>query len=354
MLYRMGSVTQEMFYKLRAYGIWFDKVDQVDRVDDDEGRPIMKVYLSNADLTAWESFPGSRFITTSERHAVLASGNGLYAVQMLRGLFGTWLGGMAYTLREVAVRPRNRNLVVFLPSRRGVKIPETPTTHWLFRIILPDGSDYAVDFANAQFARLPKRMQFHGIMPWSDYIFHLQLAEAEIDFHKVIDEEFFPRAGIYARSQLSAAVNLHAIRKLFDVDLRDRMTPLVTRFSMILSLENCLIQRFHREKNERTMLLTGVLASPTASFLLYRRRIMDDLSLFLLAWRLVLKYGETCPDPEARETPQGFLKKMWNLMNAALRETHEMNWGIVPKRNVLKRNRGPNKAGLADTPQQSA
>jgi hypothetical protein len=90
----MGVVTQEMFYKLRAHGIWFDKVDHVTRENGDERKlPFIKVWLSNADLTAWEVFPGSKFRIVFERHAVLASGAGLYAVEMLRGLFRTWLGG---------------------------------------------------------------------------------------------------------------------------------------------------------------------------------------------------------------------------------------------------------------------
>jgi len=93
----MGAITQDMFYKLRARGIWFDKVDRVVWENDEDGRPIMKVYLSNTDVMAWESFPGFKFRTLFERHAVLASGNGLYAVQMLRGLFKTWLGGIVKT-----------------------------------------------------------------------------------------------------------------------------------------------------------------------------------------------------------------------------------------------------------------
>lgn len=96
----MGALTQEMFYKLRAYGIWFHKVEHVIRENDDEGRlRLMKVCLSNADLTACESFPGSKFRRIFEILAVLASGNGLYAVHMLSGLFWTWLRGTCIPLR---------------------------------------------------------------------------------------------------------------------------------------------------------------------------------------------------------------------------------------------------------------
>jgi hypothetical protein len=334
----MGVITQEIFYTLRAYGIWFDKVDHVIREDD--GR--MTVCLSNADVTAWESFPGSKFRTLSERHAVLASGNGLYAVQMLRGLFRTWLGRLAYTLREVYVQPRDQNLVVFLPSHRRAKIPAIPATHWLFCFTLPDGSDYAVDFANAQFAHVPTRMHFYGIMPWSDYMSHLQLSGAETEFHQVLDENFIPQTGPYGLPQIKKDLFNHLRRKTFWPKHRDQFTHMLTWFSMILSLENCLYQRFHKEKNDPTVWLTGVLASPAADFILYRRRIMEDLRLFILAWRIVLKCGETCMD--APESPAGFLKKMWGLMSEALRETHGM---------ALQRMRLSDQAELTDTPQQS-
>jgi hypothetical protein len=341
----MGIVTQEMFYKLRARGIWFDKVDRVIREYDHEGRPIVKVCLSNADVTAWESFPGSKFNTIYERHAVLASGNGLYAVQTMRGLFGTWLGSMAYTLREVAVQPRNQNIVVFIPSHRGVKVPAIPATHWLFCITLPDGSDYAVDLANAQFAHTPTRMQFHGIMPWTDYISHLRLVEAEIIFHNPVDDSFSTQEGIYGRAAMRRGVYvfLHD-GAIFDTTRRDQMTQLLTRFSLILSIENCLYQRFRKEKNDPTIFLTEILVSPAAAYLLYTRRILKYLDTFLLAWRVVLRRGKPCA--EAPETPAEYLEKMWNLMQKALRDTH----GVVLTGRRTSRSRLFGQARLADTP----
>ena len=94
----MGAVTQEMFYTLRAYGLWLNKVGHVGRNDDnEEGVEIIQVYLSKAPLAAWQVFPGFKFRTVSERHSVLVTDAGLEAVHRLRGLFWTWLGGTTTT-----------------------------------------------------------------------------------------------------------------------------------------------------------------------------------------------------------------------------------------------------------------
>ncbi|RYE55300.1 MAG: hypothetical protein EOP20_10555, partial [Hyphomicrobiales bacterium] len=50
-LYRMGAVTQEMFYTLRAYGLWLNNFGHVGRNDDyEEGVEIIHVHLSKAPL----------------------------------------------------------------------------------------------------------------------------------------------------------------------------------------------------------------------------------------------------------------------------------------------------------------
>jgi hypothetical protein len=90
----MGAITQEMFYTLRAYGIWFNKVNKVERAYDDAGRlQTIYVHLSHEDSADWQVFPGSKFRTVAERHAVLVAVAGPYAVELLRGMFRTWLGG---------------------------------------------------------------------------------------------------------------------------------------------------------------------------------------------------------------------------------------------------------------------
>jgi hypothetical protein len=229
---------------------------------------------------------------------------------------------MAFSLVEVKVKPRNQNLVVFFRrhNSRSVKI-RTAATHWLFRITLPDGSNYAVDFANAQFARMPTCMQFHGITPWHDYMAHLQLAEADFTGRdEPTDFRFLPNKGPYNQEHMRRAVNLLLYdHKVFDVNRRDRMTLILTWFSLVLSIENCLVKRF-ANKDKPTIFLTELLVGPAPRFVKYKRRILGDLRLFLLTWRLVLGFGGTTPG--ARETPKGFLLRMWNLLAKATRGTH--------------------------------
>jgi hypothetical protein len=258
---------------------------------------------------------------------------------------------MAYNLVEVEVKPRNQNLVVFF-RRHGSRSFEirTAATHSLFRITLPDGSNYAVDFANAQFARMPTCMQSHGITPWPDYMSHLQLAEADFTGpDKPTDFRFLPNRGPYNQEHMRRSVNLLLYdHKAFDVNRRDRMTRILTWFSLVLSIENCLVKRF-ANKGKPTIFLTELLVGPAPRFIKYKRRILGDLRFFLLAWRLVLGFGGTTP--RARETPKGFLLLMWNLLANATRGTHGRAARFEPK---PKRNRPFIDSKVVDTPQQSA
>jgi len=379
----MGAVTQQMFYMLRAYGTWFHWIYHVVRERDDaRGVSVLHVHLAKAELAAWQVFPGSEFEDRSERYSVLVTDAGLYTIELLRGLFWTWLGGaeellfptcltawltratdMAYTIREVAVRPRNQHLVVFHPvvshpanlhpaifhpaSFQPVSPrvdPESPTApHWFFRITLPDGSDYAVDFTNAQFADVPARVHRHGVAPWSDYLAHLHLTEADvITTLKPIDEGFIPQAGNgpYNRKKNQREVYYLLRYKAFNHEKRDRLAEILTRFSLLLSIKDCAIQRHRRDNTKSTIFLTEVLNSPKAIFDLYVQYLLNKLRSFLVLWRLDLRDG--------RGDSGVVLRKMWNMMKT-LRHTP-----MYAPRYKERTTEPPGDAKAVDTPQSMA
>jgi hypothetical protein len=247
------------------------------------------------------------------------------------------------------VRPRGHDLVVFIRDHRSANIAPAAAAHRLFRITLPDGSHYAVDFTNAQFSQLPARIHFHGIIPWADYLTHLQLVEADMTVtHEPPDENFMPQTGPLSKDKTRrSACSLWKYRH-FDVKKRRKMTALLTRFSLLLSIQNCLIKVFHK-KGKPTLYLAEILTSPKARCADYARRILRDLRCRLLAWPLVLGFGERLATwDDGRETPTGFLQVMWNFLAAALKATP----GQVA-RSGTKRNKLFVDVILVDTPQQS-
>lgn len=246
---------------------------------------------------------------------------------------------MAYTLREVAVRPRTRRLVLFHPPCFRAQIDSAEATHWIFRITLPDGLDYAVDFANAQFAGMPARMHFYGIAPWDDYV---SLTKSNIiETREPLDEAFIPQEEPYRRVRNSKEVyNLLRLRS-FNCEARDRMTELLTRFSLILSIKNFLIQ-WHLEDNTLSLtFLIGVLRYPKATFTFCAQRLLEYLKFFLLGWRLELRYGEAASGD--------VLRMMYELVKEAIIST-----GMQCPRYPPRTTKPSGDAKAADTPQQNA
>jgi hypothetical protein len=257
---------------------------------------------------------------------------------------------MAYTLREVAVRPRGHDLVVFVRGHHSANITPAGAAHRLFRITLSDGSHYAVNFTNAQFSQLPARMHFHGIIPWDDYLTHLQLVEADMSVtHEPPDQNFMPRMGPLSKENTRKLAGSLRKDRHFDVKKRRKMTALLTQFSLLISIQNCLIKGFHK-KGKPTIYLTEILTGPKARCADYARRILSDLRICLLAWRLVLGFGERLATwDDGRETPTDFLQVMWNLLTAALKEIPGQVTRFERKRNKLFVD-----VISVDTPQQSA
>jgi hypothetical protein len=256
---------------------------------------------------------------------------------------------MAYTLREVTVRPRVHDFVVFVRDHRSAKTAPAAAAHRLFRITLPDGSHYAVDFTSAQFSQLPARIHFHGIIPWDYYLTHLQLVDADMTVaHGPPDQRFMPRTGPHSIKETRKRVcNLLRPQWLSIVKLR-KMTALVTRFSLLLSIQNTLIQGFHWQENPK-LYLTEILTSTKARCAEYARRIPRGLRYCLLAWRLVLRFGHVGTWDEGNETSADFLQFMWNFLVVAERELLKPAAESGPRR---RRASIDNK--VVDTPQQSA
>jgi hypothetical protein len=245
---------------------------------------------------------------------------------------------MAYTLREVAVRPRTRRLVLFHPPCFRAQIGSAAATHWIFHITLPDGLDYAVDFANAQFAGMPARMHFYGIAPWDDYV---SLTKSNIiETREPLDEAFIPQEGPYRRARNSKEVyNLLRLRS-FNCEARDRMTELLTRFSLILSIKNFLIQRHLEDKTLSLTFLVDILRYPKATFTFCAQRLLEYLKFFLAGWRLELRYGEAASGD--------FLRSMYELMKEAMKGT-----GMYRMRYPPRTTRPSSDGELIDSPQQS-
>lgn len=238
---------------------------------------------------------------------------------------------MAYTLCEVAVRPRVHDFVVFVRDHRSAKsnIAPAAAAHRLFCITLPDGSRYAVDFTSAQFSQLPARIHFHGIIPWDHYLTHLQLVEADMSVtDEPPDQNFMPRTGPYCTKETRKRVCNLLQHQDLSILRRRKMTALVTRFSLLPSIQHCLIQGFHKQGNPK-LYLTEILTSPKARCAEYARRILRVLRYCLLAWRLVLN-TETWDD--GRETPTGLLQFMWNFSAAAEMELLKPAAESGPKR----------------------
>ena len=246
---------------------------------------------------------------------------------------------MAYTLREVAVWPRTQRLVLFHPPCFRAQIDSAEATHWIFRITLPDGSDYAVDFANAQFAGVPVRIHSHGIAPWDDY---LSLTKSTIiQTRKPLDEAFIPEHGPYSRTKNSSqAKELLRIPYYFTNGERDHMTELLTQFSLILSIKNFLIQRHLEDETLSLDFLVEILRYPKATFTFCAQRLLKYLKFFLVGWRLELRYGEVASGD--------FLRRMYELVKEAMIGT-----GMQCPRYPPRTTKPSGDAKAADTPQQN-
>jgi hypothetical protein len=121
---------------------------------------------------------------------------------------------------------------------------------------------------------------------------------------------------------------------------RDRMTELLIRFSLILSIKNFLIQRHLKDKTLSLTFLVGVLRYPKATFTFCAQRLLRYLKFFLVGWRLELRYGEVASGD--------FLRRMYELVKEAMIGTG-MQFPRYPPRTT----KPSGDAKAADTPQQN-
>ncbi|KAL2065309.1 hypothetical protein VTL71DRAFT_2978 [Oculimacula yallundae] len=164
MLYRAGSVLQEIFYMYREH--MFDKL--VVKMEKTEGRVHLyegiydPVYLS--DIQCLIPFPTGLCQTAEDKMSLLVQLACDDASAWLDELIIYILSGIASSIKEIGCLPKNSRLEMISVSCDGT-IPITNFGHELIKVkLLNGGEEFALDLSSAQYG------YFEPVVPWSYYV----------------------------------------------------------------------------------------------------------------------------------------------------------------------------------------